>query len=64
MLELGERTCLAQQALARLAVETLVRIEDLQRDPALELLVVSPIHIPHPALTDDLSDADVPKAPP
>ena len=44
-------------------VETVLRVQDLQCDFAVELLVISDIDVPHPTLTDDVCNADVTEPP-
>jgi hypothetical protein len=59
MVELRQRPRLAQQALAGLGIEPVFRVENLQRDLAIELLVVAGIDVAHAALSDDVGDADM-----
>ncbi|HKR64416.1 MAG TPA: hypothetical protein VJZ00_11855 [Thermoanaerobaculia bacterium] len=59
VIEPGESPRLTQQSLARLRVQPALRVEDLQRDLAIELLVISGVDTAHPAFTDDTGDTDM-----
>ena len=59
VIDLRERARLAQQPLPRLGVEAVLRVQDLQRDFAVQLLVMADVHVSHPALTGNVRNADV-----
>jgi hypothetical protein len=59
MIELGESARLAQQALARFAVQALIGMQRLERDLALQLLIEAGVDLPHPAGTYDVDDTDM-----
>ena len=56
MLQLGDRSRLALEALDEVVVGAVLGVEDLQRDVALEQGVVSLVDARHAALADELFD--------